>query len=83
MASSNPNATINWQEADVRFDELFQPALQSTSDQSLTGYRRSQQYLAGRYAAIRVRHANVEEIRQWIFSGTETWKGFIEGLESP
>lgn len=82
-AASPANEPINWQEADARFDQLFQPAWKASADQSLTGYRHSQEYLAGRYAAIRIRHASIDEIRQWITAGTKTWQGFVEGFEDP
>ena len=80
-AASPANEPINWQEADARFDQLFQPALKSSVDQSLAGYRQSQEYLCGRYAALRVRNATIDDLRSWVRSSTETWQGFIEGLE--
>lgn len=83
IRAKDPNATINWAEADERFDQLYQPALKTSDDNSLAGLRKSQDYLAGRYAALRVRHATMDELRAWVTAKTEQWQGFIEGLEEP
>ena len=77
----DPKEKVNWEEADAAFNQLYQPSLQSTVDRSLSGYRKSQDYLAGRYAALRVRNATIDELHSWVTSKTEQWQGFIEGLE--
>lgn len=81
--AKDPNATISWPEADARFDQLYQPALKISDDSALAGLRMSQDYLAGRYAALRVRHATVDELRAWLTTKSEQWQGFIEGLGGP